>query len=484
MNLVLNEIKKSDDPTIIPCTFIVLDYDLSGNNVILDKEVALEAGKSLINKPIVAKYNEVEEPNTKTDNFGGHEQFLKTNKYGELTVASDTVPIGVFVTEGYEMTLNIDGEDRDVMAADAVLWSSRFPDACDLLVEWFDSGINVNTSCEYLYSNFTIKDGVEYHHSPIYFEGHAILASENRGEQDIVLPAYESSRLLSFNELDKFNKLVAEAMKQENEMKECETMPKFKKVFELSHTDVRSLLYKQLDEVFEGAYSYITDVYETYFILNVYKYDDQTDNLEYDKYYKVEYSKGENDTISINADDKVEVQLKRDWVEVTEFEQLQNSLDKKEKEVSELKSQLNEIKVESETIASEKSLVEKQFNDASEKIILLNSQVEELKPFKLKAEEAEYEKALNEKTEFYSAKFSALNASDKFEEDETQELVKKAVFEDEEGKQATLQLNTILVDMVVVEKSKQEDSTVIREMSSKREKLIPTADSFEDRYGL
>ncbi len=490
LNLVLNEIKQTDDPTIIPCTFIVLDYEKSGNNVIVSKEVALEGGKTLINKPIVAKYNEVEEANTKTDNFGSHEQYLGEDRYGNLTVKSDTVPIGVFTTEGYELTVIIDGEEKEVMAADAVLWRTRFSDACDLLLEWYNNGIKINTSCEYLYSNYSFQDGVEYHYSPIYFEGHAVLASENRGNTEIVLPAYESSKLLSFNEINKFNKLVAQAINQESK-EEKENMKFFKKVYELSHSDIRSLLYTQLESLLaEKEYSYISDVYETYFVVNLYKYD-ENDNLEYDKYYKFNYSKGENDVITIDGDSKVEVTIKRDWVEVSEFENIQNQLNDTTTKVEEMTTQLSEkeVKVEELTqqlneLTTAKADVEVKFNETTEKLTQLNSLVEELAPFKEQVEKEKLEKALNEKKEFYSAKFKALNAVEKFDSEEVQELIAKSINETDEGKQAVLQLNTMLVDMVVLEKQDKSEETVIREVSSKRENLIPASEDFDSRYSL
>lgn len=490
LNLVLNEIKDSNDPTILPCTFIIMDFEKSGNNVVVEEDVVLEGGKSLLNKPIVAAYREVEEANTKTDNFEGHNQYIGEDRYGNQIIKSNTVPIGVFTTEGYKLTVSIDGEEKDVMACDAVLWRTRFSDACDLLLEWYDSGITINTSCEYLYSNYSFKDGVEYHYSPIYFEGHAILASENRGDQEIVLPAYESSKLLSFNEINKFNKLVAQAINQKDKEEE-KNMKFFKKVYELSHSDIRSLIYTQLESVLgEKEYSYISDVYETYFVVNIYKYD-ENDNLEYDKYFKFDYSKGENDVITVDGDSKVEVTIKRDWVEVTQFETIQNELKEKSTKLEELTTQLNEketkvVELEKQlnTISTDKQAIEEKFNTASETIVQLNSKVDELTPFKVQHEQQELEKALNEKKEFYSGKFEALNAREKFESEEVQELINKAVCENEEGSKAILQLNSMLVDMVVLNKEVKTEEPVIREVSSKRENLIPTSNDFDSRYSL
>ncbi|MFS1518508.1 hypothetical protein V1503_18905 [Bacillus sp. SCS-151] len=480
LNLTLRQLNTSDDPTIVNCTFIILDFEKSGNNVIVDKDVALEGGSTLINKPIVALYNPPSEPNTSTDNFSDHAQYLGEDRYGNITIKSDTVPIGVFTTEGYELTIENDGEEIEVMAADAVLWRSRFPDAVDLIEEWYNSDVEVVTSCEYLYANYSFQNGIEYHHSPIYFEGHAILASEDRGEQRALSPAYDTSKLLSINEISKFNRLVAQAFNHSNK-EEIDSMKYFKKVCELSHNDIRSLLYGQLDPTLsQNEYSWISDVYESYFVVNLYSYEEGS---EYDKYYKFNYT-NTNDVVSIDFESKSEVTLKRDWIEVTEFEQLQNSLSQKETEKKELELQLNESKTSLQTTLNEKKNIENKYSEASTKIIQLNSHINELSPYKNQVENEQYQSALNEKKSFYETKFTALNALEKFNEDETQSLIEKAVADSDEGKQAILQLNTILVDLVVVNKESQSQRPVIRETASKRENLIPTGDDFDSRYGL
>lgn len=459
--LQLNEIKKTDDPTKLPCTFIIFDFETSHNNTVISKEVALDASPTIINKPIVAKYHEVEGINTATDALGSHEAYLGTDKHGELEVKTDTTPIGVFTSEGYIIEIDTAEGKKEVLAADAVLWSSRFSDACELLLEWYSRGININTSCEILYSNYSVKDGIEYIEAPIYLEGHAILNSEKRGEHDIVLPAYDSSRLVSFNEMQKFEKLVAQAANQEKQ-KEGEKVDKFKKVFEPSHSDIRALIYNQLDPTLESnEESYIADVYDTYFIVNIYSWSE--DN-SYDKYYKINYAKN-GDTLTIDFDSKIEVFLKRNWEEVVP-EEIQSQLNEKDTTISKLSEQFNEIK--------------EKFNTASEKLVQLNSALEELKPFKEQHEKAEFEKRVQEKKEFYKSKFEALNAEEKFETEEVQNLILASAKDSEETDKAILQLNSMLVDLV--DHEADQDEVFIRELSSKREKLLKEDDSFESRY--
>lgn len=470
----LNSMSVSDDPTQLKCTFAILDFNVSNNNEFISEEDAMEIlAPTILNKPIVAKYNKVWSANDGTDHFEGHNQYLTEDRDGDKTIEVDTTPMGVFVSEGY--VIEIDGVRT--LVADAILWRDRFSDACDLLLEWYGRGVNINTSCEFLYKNYTVVDGITQIQNPIYFSGHCILNSEERGGQDVVLPAYDSSKLLSFNELNKFNRLVAQAVDQESK-EEINGMEFMKKLNEISYEQLRSLLHKDFNEKLEkGAYSYIQDVYETYFIVNEYKWSDEEDDYSYDKYYKVGYSKGENDTISIDYDSKVEVVVKRDWVEVSEFQTIQNELSTTKATVETLTTQLNELKVNKEDI-------EAKFNSASETILSLNSQVEELTPLKEQLEKEHFEKALNEKKEYYSSKFEALGAKEKFESEEVQTLINQVASNDENTDKAILQLNSMLVDMVVLETKFNSKETTITEVASGRKDLLPTANDFESTYSL
>ncbi|PKR82857.1 hypothetical protein [Heyndrickxia camelliae] len=460
-NIQLNSISDTDNPTRKECEFILHDFEVSHNNAFISKETAQKTLHTLKDMPIVCQYFPVSEAGAKDDALGTHGVYLDEDRdTGDPIIGLNTIPIGVFTENAYITTIkDQNGNEKEVVAGKGILWASRFPNIIGLLKEWNDAGVNISSSMEILYDSYLFKDGVEEILSYVY-EGHCVLNSEQRGNHSKVYPAYDVSKL---------NKLVAQAINQE--VKEGEKMEKFKKVFELSHDDIRTKLYSELDpSLGERTYSWIADVFDTYFVANIYSY---ADGNEFDKYFKYNYSKSEND-VTIDFDSKTEVFLKRNWEEVVPDE-VQTQLNEKDSTISELKNQLN-------SLTNEKKQIEDKFNTASETIIQLNSQVEELKPFKNQVEEEQMTKALNEKKDFYSAKFKALNASDKFESEEVQKLVEKTVFETEEGQQAVLQLNTMLVDMVVVQKEEKSEDTVIREVSSKRENLIPTSDDFESRY--
>lgn len=493
----MNEIKQTKDPTLLDATFIILDFEKSHNNAVVSKEVAIELGETILSKPIVAHYIPVEDENTTTDNFSGHGASLGKNKHGEETISRSTIPIGVFTSKGYIMTINVDGEETEVLAADATLWKSRFSDACELLVDWFNRGININTSSEFLYGNYAFQDGVEYIHPPVVFEGHCILASENRGEQNIVRPSYDSSRLLSFNEISKFNRMIAEAhslnMKNENENGTEGEVVKFKKYLELSYEDIRTKIYQAFDVTLpEDTWSYIIQTYDDHFIIEV-------SGSEY-KTYEYKYSKTD-DSVTIDFDSKTEVVEERTWKRLdnefqeqlnqvkdnvsqleSQLQESENKLNSLQDEKKDLESKFNEVNEKLITVAEEKQTISQQFNETTEKLLSLNSEIEKLATYKDKYEESQYNISFNEKKDFYFNKFNAFSAIEKFESEEVQELIKSCARGEEV---AQIKLNSILVDLVEVKETKKQnkfEDTYIREYSSRMEDLLPKSNDFDSKY--
>ncbi|MED1665769.1 hypothetical protein [Brevibacillus laterosporus] len=475
--LQLNEIKQSDDPTLLSATFIIHDFEESWHGQIVSKEVSMGAAHTLLNKPIVAKYYPVSQFGTLSDALGGHEEHLDYDRYGERTVKTDTIPIGVFSSEGYLMVINENGQEKEVLAADAVLWRFRFSDVCDLLLEWYSRGIQIFSSVEFLYRNYSFKDGIEYVESPIIYDGHALLNSEERNGHKVVAPAYDSSTLLSFNDLKQFNRLIAQAINQKE--KEGESMF-FKKICELSHEDVRSKLYNQIStQMAEQEYnsSYIVSVFDTSFIFESWNEHDGV------KHYKVDYGKN-GDVLTVNMDSKTEVVEQRTWITTTEVEQMQTQLNEANKKAEQLASESQILSSSLNQLTQDKGQLEKQFNEASDKLISLSSQYQELQTYKEKYETEQLEKSLNEKKSYYADKFEAVNGKEKYESDEVQTLIKLSLNSSLEGKDAVLQLNTMLVDMVATAPKKQEEHSFIKEYASQTSKLLPDGDDFESRYGI
>ena len=296
------------------------------NHIILhfiSKETAEKSLHTLKDMPIVAKYYQNSGIGTDDDALGSHElEFERDRETGDPIVSMGTIPIGVFTEDAYIKEIEFNGEMKEVVCGKGVLWESRFPNVVGLLRDWLDEGISVVSSMEILYDSYKVEEGITEILSFTY-EGHCILNSSDRGDHQKVYPAYDESKL---------TKLVAEAINQENieqqrqeNEKECENVEKFKKVFELSHSDVRSKLYQDLDPKLESnQYSWIVDVYDNYFIAEIETYGE--DSYEY-KFYKVEYSKGEDDKVSVAFDSKQEVMEERKWVALEQVQTMQAELD-------------------------------------------------------------------------------------------------------------------------------------------------------------
>ncbi|MBX6362181.1 MAG: hypothetical protein IRZ03_19185 [Acidobacterium ailaaui] len=468
-DIKLNSIQDTDNPTRKEVEFILHDFELNHNNSIISKETALKTLHTLKDMPIVCKYYPVSEPGANDDALGSHEVVIgESRDTGDPIIEFNTIPIGVFTEPAYITTITDDnGNEKEVVAGKGILWASRFPNVIGLLKEWYDNGVDIVSSMEILYDSYLFKDGVEEILSYVY-EGHCVLNSETRGNHEKVYPAYDSSKL---------TRLVAQAIG--SDIKEGEKMENFQKVFELSHDDIRAKLYQKLDpELEKGTYSWIVDIYDEYFIVNLYNFDQK-----FNKFFRYNYTKTDND-VTIDFESKTEVMEERKWVEVEQVQQLQNQLQEKEQELEDYKNQLNEIKEQLDSIKTEKENIQSQFNKASEQVIELTEKVKELTPFKEKFEKAEFEKTLEEKKSFYSAKFAALNATDKFESEEVQDLIQKAVYENEEGHQAVFELNSMLLDLIQVKEENTKEPNTIREMASKRSNLIPEDDDFDSKYSL
>ncbi|MFS0657366.1 hypothetical protein AB1L07_01910 [Niallia alba] len=183
---------------------------------------------------------------------------------------------------------------------------------------------------------------------------------------------------------------------------------------------------------------------------------------------------------SAETEEVIEVQVEEE-LEPEQFSEEVVEETVENNEVRDLKEELSSLKEKLSKLETDNTSLQVKFNEATEKLVKLNSEIETLMPYKEQFEAKQNAEKLADKKEFYSKKFEALKATDKFASEEVQELLSKSIYENEDGKQAILQLNSILVDLVVFEQAKPEEN-IIREVSSKRENLIPASDDFDSRY--
>jgi FtsZ-binding cell division protein ZapB len=488
--LQLNSISKvDDDPLLIKATYSILDFSVSGNRQIVPKDLAIEASPTLKGKPLLCVYT----PNTSTDtnmmndHFNDHGDMQKTDRYGNQYIGSDSIAIGTALEGGYIGKIkNKDGNEIEALLCDFYLWADRNIEILQLIVEMHENGLPLYSSCEFYYKNYTVNEGVQTIQSPLIFSGHAILSSGENGSTSVA-PAYDSSKLISLNE--RWNKAVAQAIVNQNspsenvdinnnvkEDKPLEENLFYKAICELSHGDIREQIMTALSKTMtadEFRYVWLSNygIYDTYFVYENYINDNYVN-------FKVPYTKTDTEVV-IDFENKVQVVRDSVWVEVSVMEQSVNELNT---QIEDLTGQINTANETINTLTTEKEALTEQFNNATETIVSLNAKVEELTPVVEQYNSELLEKAINSKKEYYSVKFKAVNAVEKFYSDEVQALIMKSINDDDEGKNAILSLNTMLVDMVQV-KSDDKQPTV-KEVASKQANLIPTGNDFESRYGI
>lgn len=485
------------DPTILRAKMIVHDFEVSGNGQVITEDVAVENIQTLVGKRICCKYISREENNGE-DALGSHEEYESKNRDGEEVVVTDTIAIGFIESVYIDDFTDNNGVTKRAVFADAVIWNDdKYKDIVGLLKEWLDRGIKINMSVEYLYFNFNTINGIEYIQSPILYVAHTLLNSEDRGDRIEVLPSYDSAKLLSFNELQTWNKAVASLNlnnKQDIKEEKIKMENKFLKALnELSLGDIRSQIFSKLGEVMTA------NEYENMWISNYGIFPESKyfiyETYETDKWvnYKVSYSVDENDVMTIDLANKEEVVGQYTYVSVNELETSKNELIKANEKVAELEKSLNEIKVEK---SSNQKIVD-DYNELSEKVVSLNALVEKMKPIVDEHNKAVYEKALNSAISKYKEKFEGVNAIDVFEEEETQNLIKESLNSDKEvSKNAIFSLNKLIVDNVKSINEVEDKDDFLGEgvhisinsinKSEDNEDLIPIDEEniYKEKYGI
>lgn len=436
INMSLNSISKTNNPSQLEAIFVVHDFKRSWNNAIITKEVCEANMHYLVGQYICCKYVPKYENNGE-DALGNHEAYLDINRdTGEEMVATGTIPIGhiteVYVAEGETS----DGTIGEVFYCKATLWLNKFYNVLSFLNEMVENGINVPCSVEYGYTNFIMQDGVRYDQSPIYYEALCILNPIDRGDVKQVLPAYDSSKFKGFS----FNEAI--------------------------QVDIENNMNTKQEEG------------ET-------KVENENITVE-----EVKEETVEQEEVNVETEENTEVETVEENAE-TEAEEVQEE-EAVEENTTEEEQPKEEVVVDEVLTSENARLKEELVSEKEEKLTLvqeiasLKKQIEELIPFKAKVEEMEYNEKLQEVVSQYKDKFTALNALDKFETDEVQALVKETL-NAEKSVNAKLSLADMLVNLATNSFSKEEKAsdTMIKESCSKKVKsLVPTSKSSTEYCGI
>ena len=477
-----------NDPSILKGKVIVHGFDESWNGQVITEEICAENMNTLIGKRIVCKYIPAED-NGGVDAIGSHEEKEGKNRDGDPIIVTDTIAIGFIENAYIDDYTNEVGITKRVLWADVVLWNDdKYANIVGLLQEWLSRNIKIHMSVEYLYCNYNVIEGVEFIQSPIIYVSHALLNSEQRGDCAEILPAYDEAQLksLSLNEKEQWNKAISQLIKSQNwsnidininknikNSKEDDKMAEnllYKALCELSHGDIREKIMTALSKTMtaeEFNYVWVSNygIYDTYFVYENYE------NNKY-VYYKVPYTKTETE-VTVDLTNKVLVERDEVWIEVSAVQASINELNTK------IVERDNTITLLNETVAnltSENTEASNKLIVATDSIAELSKQVNEMKPVVEKFNKEKYDETLNAQKAKYEEKFIALNAKDKYESKEVQELIVKSLNDEK----AALSLNLMLVDLV--KPIEKKDNKVPIEPAKSLNNLIETQDDFEKRY--
>lgn len=433
----------------IDVTFVIHDFELSGNGQLITEEVCIENMATLLNKPILAKYYSLDE--TDVDHFGDHEVALTTNRdTGDWMPTTETTAIGVFTNVYIDEV-----EGKRCLLADGVLWSDRYYNSCSLLYEWYSTGIRTKSSCEYLYSNYEVKDGVQYVKSDIVYEGLAILNSSDRGDYGVVSPAYESSHMVTFDKT--FSKAI------------CQDINNFEKGEDVMTESINDIQVDVQEEVLETpiveevslneeAVEPIIEAVET--IIEVVETTIEAVETE------IEAVETEIEKTEVEGEPTTDVES----TELDKYKELEEKLNETIEKLAELEGELQE---------SKSAKIE-----ADAEIGALNAMIESLNEYKARFEAEEHSKALNDKKAMYKERFEKFGAMETFESEEVQALIEKSLCSETEV-EAKLQLSEMLIELGMQINSKvATESNKVVEKATSLNNLIPSGTKFEDLYGF
>lgn len=470
-NIVINEIEEVEDNSVLKVQLCIMNSKVSANGWGVKKDVLKKYGKTLINKPIVCKYNPEINNQTGTDCLGSHEETTVTmrgTQGKELIPYTDTMSIGVITNIFYK---DIDDDEVELWA-EGVLWLVREYNAVSLLYDWMREGIKINASVEWGHKSEDsyIEDNIEWMNK-LVFLGLCVLNSKASDEVPVIYGNYKCAELkFATNEMiQKFNNAVKIDIEKnikfnDNKLnnEEGESGMEMENKFlialnQISLGDKRDKVMEALSktltaEEFNNAWISNYGIYDDYVIYETYV-DDKW------KTFKLEYSITENDEIQISVDSKKEVEYELNLVEKTVYNALEEKVGTLEAEKIELETSIKEIQTNYNTVLKDLDNMKIEKENLDLTIDTLNLKVNELEPYKAKADKEAYESELNKQTDYYKAKFNALNATDKFESEEVQNLIKETL-DTEKCSNARSSLALMLEDLVEVS---NEDKTVVLE---------------------
>ena len=484
----------TEDRTLLKATFILLETDVeSWNGEVITEEEALKMAKSMKYKPLTCQYFRSTAPdgNMPNDHFGSHGEYKEKFRYGGEYTTTNSFAIGV-ARDGAYLSIDTDenGLKHKYLKCDFYLWVTRYLNICSLIEDIWNSGEPLYSSCEYRYrkEDANIIDGVRYPKNLI-FEGHCILGSRQDGS--IVRPAFDNSRLVSFNERweksineiiekERSNKMVDnkenisednkdEKVKNENTQEVKDSVEEDERTDnDMSLSDAIRSLRNEIEKALgENCFLSSSEIFSDYVVVETW---DENGNS---KYIKIPFTNG-----ALDFEHKQEVRHEDMWVPVSNVVTLNSKVSELEKTNKELNSQKEELEKQVKELTEVNKSLNEKYSKATEKVTsaveevkTLNEKIAKLQEVEKQFNEANDKAELKKKMDYYKEKFMGLNSIEKFNEDETQKLIKKSI-KDSKAKE---ELNDLVMSLIPSFNEKK-DSKIL---PSSAEKVLNESKEFE-----
>lgn len=293
------------DDSLIPVDIKVMHDGLNLNNSTIFMDAIEDAKETLKNKPILGYIKKVDGDDTK--DFSGHEIEVNLTENGIKIVALQR-PLGV-IPENNNYSITQENGKNYVMCR-GYLWKDYMNDAYEVL----KNNPKKSVSMEIAVDDYDInEDGsiniTKYRYLGISILGDDLLPGMENAELNVVGHFTKKDNKDFYNKIEELNKMLSEhftiqqldntieggenmALEDkkdfvEEEAKNEDAQPEnFVRIYELSHDDIRTKLYRLLapiEEADEDDY-WISEVYDDYFIYG-----------SANKYYKQHYIKTDVD---------------------------------------------------------------------------------------------------------------------------------------------------------------------------------------------
>lgn len=482
INTSILEISQTTDSTAKEITMLVHKLDsVNANGLDFLKEYAETAMKSIINKPVVCKYYDT------LDDLGGHEHVIdkKTGKIVEL----NTIAVGT-ITEAWIDEISEDDETKALFAK-ATIWSYKYPKIMEVIERNFADGI-CTSSVEVQINEYDGEPTKEYRVAKTYtYLSNCLLGTTT-------LPADSDAGILSVADKEIAQAIISD-LEINNDKGGEKVTEKFNKGIEIKFHDVEVNSLK-LKDVSAQIYNLLNPLNPTnnkrqynYYIRDVFvDFVICESEHDYSELWKIPYSIT-NDQIILSSQElwvkgslgfiPDGINLDQLQTQVSELnsqlenlkkeaelhmsktvEELQAELLAKETEVSEVKIKITELEAKvtelNETVVTQ----EESKTSLEGQIAELNSKIEELTPFKEQVEKAEKDVKVSE----LSSRYEKLLSEETFKSEEVQSAITELNSD---------KLNGIVVAEIAKEKLVETASTIKDEsvtiIASKQDDLLP-----------